>query len=268
MVWSKARQLVADLDDELTRVENRIGTAKDRQDQLSWQNHREQYLKRVRKVRSLHRQLKRLLAKNELLSELLEDMQDELGTIYDVESKTITKYEKLPIIKEKWDDFQTALDDAIRSDYDIFQRRDIEPDPNLCFVLMPFDKKYKSLYTQVIKKAVRRVHLNCQRADDIFSSATIVQDVWTEINRARIVIAEMTGRNQNVFYEIGLSHAIRQPVILLSQKKDDVPFLPREKKDEVPFDVRHIRCIFYKDTKTGRKALATGLVKTLRKLLE
>jgi len=268
LVWSKARQLVADLDDELTRVENRIGTAKDRQDQLSWQNHREQYLKRVRKVRSLHRQLKRLLAKNELLSELLEDMQDELGTIYDVESKTITKYEKLPIIKEKWDDFQTALDDAIRSDYDIFQRRDIEPDPNLCFVLMPFDKKYKSLYTQVIKKAVRRVHLNCQRADDIFSSATIVQDVWTEINRARIVIAEMTGRNQNVFYEIGLSHAIRQPVILLSQKKDDVPFLPREKKDEVPFDVRHIRCIFYKDTKTGRKALATGLVKTLRKLLE
>ena len=268
MAWSEVRELVADLDYELTKVENRINTAKEIQDQLSWQPHREQYLKRVRKLRSLHRRLKRILVKNEVLSELLEDMQDELGTIYDIESKTITKYEKLPIIKEKWDEFQTALDDAIRSDYDIFQRRDIEPDPNLCFVLMPFDKKSKSLYTQIIKKAAKRVHLNCQRADDIFSSVAIVQDVWTEINRARIVIAEMTGRNQNVFYEIGLSHAIRQPVILLSQKKDDVPFLPREKKDEVPFDVRHIRCIFYKDTKTGRKTLTTELVKTLRKLLE
>jgi hypothetical protein len=252
----------------LTRIKNRIDTAKDRQDQLSWQNHREQYLKRIRRLRSLHRQLKRLLAKNEVLTEHLEDMQDELGTIYDVESKTITKFEKLPIIKEKWDEFQAALDDAIRNNYDIFQERELEPDPNLCFVLMPFDKKFKSLYTQVIKKAVKRVHLDCRRADDIFSSVAIVQDVWTEINRARIVIAEMTGRNQNVFYEIGLSHAIRQPVILLSQRKDDVPFLPREKKDEVPFDVRHIRCIFYKDTRTGRKALATALVKTLKKLLE
>ena len=268
MAWSKVLQLVVDFDDELIRVGNRINTAKESGDQLYWQNHREQYLKRVRKVRSLHRQLKRLLTKNELLSEFLEDMQDELGTIYDVESKTITKYEKLPIIKEEWDDFQTALDDAIRSDYDIFQRRDLERDPNLCFVLMPFDKKFKPLYTQVIKKAVKRVGLTCQRADDIFSSVAIVQDVWTEINRARIVIAEMTGKNENVFYEIGLSHAMRQPVVLLSQKKEDVPFLPREKKDEVAFDVRHIRCIFYKDTKTGRKTLATALVKTLRKLLK
>jgi hypothetical protein len=130
---------------------------------------------------------------------------------------------------------------------------------------MPFDKKYASLYKKVIKTAVKRVHLKCQRADDIFSSVVIVQDVWTEINKARIVIAEMTGRNPNVFYEIGLSHSLRQPVILLSQREDDVPFLP---KDEVPFDVRHIRCIFYKDTKTGRKILTTRLVRTLKNLLE
>jgi len=265
--WSKVRQLVANLDNELTRVENRIDTAKERQDQLSWQNHREQYLKRVRKVRSLHRQLKRLLVKNELLSELLEDMQDELGTVYDVETTTLAKYAKLPVIKEKWDEFQAALDDTMRSDYDIFQERDIEPDPNLCFVLMPFDKKYNSLYTQVIKTAVKRVRLKCQRADDIFSSVAIVQDVWTEINKARIVIADMTGRNQNVFYEIGLSHTLRQPVILLSQKEDDVPFLPRKTKDEVPFDVRHIRCIFYKDTKTGRRVLSSKLAKTIKNLL-
>jgi hypothetical protein len=264
--WSKVRQLVTDLDGELTRVENRINTAKDRKYQLSWKPHREQYLRRVKKVRSLHRQLKRLLVKNEPLIRPLGDMQDELGTLYDVKSKTVEKHAKIQDIKEKWDKFQAALDDTIRSDYDIFQERDIEPDPTLCFVLMPFDKKYDSLYTQTIKSAVKRVHLKCRRADDIFSSVAIVQDVWAEVNRARIVIADMTDRNQNVFYEIGLAHSLRQPVILLSQKEGDVPFLP--KKDEVPFDVRHIRCIFYKDTKTGRRVLATKLMKTLRNLLK
>ena len=268
MPWSKARQLVTNLDNELARVENRIATAKERNDQLSWQNHREQYLKRVRKVRSIHRQLKRLLAKDEVLSELLEDMQDELATICDIESPTESKHAKFQTIKEKWDGFQEAMDDAIRSDYDIFQERDIEPNPALCFVVMPFDKKYDSLYKQVIKPAVRRAHLNCERADDIFSSVAIVQDVWTEINKARIVIADMTDRNPNVFYEIGLSHSLRQPVILISQRQVDVPFLPNQKRDEVPFDVRHIRSIFYKDTKTGRKSLSSKLVKTIRSLLK
>jgi len=195
-------------------------------------------------------------------------MQDELAIVYDVESSTEAKHDKFQIIREKWDEFQEALDDVIRSGYDIFQERDMPPDLNLCFVLMPFDKKYNSLYKQVIKTAVQRTHLNCQRADDIFNSVAVVQDVWAGINKARIIVADMTDRNPNVFYEIGLAHALRQPVILLSQKEDDVPFLPSQKKDEIPFDVRHIRCIFYADTKSGRRMLSSKLAKTIRSLLK
>lgn len=198
----------------------------------------------------------------------MEDMQDELTIVCDVESSTEAKDQKFKIIIEKWDQFQEALDDTIRSGYDVFQDRDISPDPNLCFVLMPFDKKYDAIYKQVIKTAVQRAHLNCQRADDIFSSVSVVQDVWGGINKARIIIADMTDRNPNVFYEIGLSHTLRQLVILLSQKKNDVPFLPIQKKDDVPSDVRHIRCIFYTNTESGRKMLSSKLVKTIRNLLK
>lgn len=245
------------LDAELSKVSNRIDTARVRGDELWWQNHRESYSKRTRRVRALHRKLKHELARNTELSELLEDMQDALTTVCTVEGSTEAKHLKFQELKEEWDEFQESIDNAVRTEHDIFRERNIPPDPDLCFVLMPFDKKYASLYAKVIKPVVRRNGLHCERADNIFSAAAIVQDVWVSINKARIVIADMTGRNSNVFYEIGLSHALRQPVILLSQERKDIPF-----------DVRHIRYIFYKDTKTGRKALSSKLAKTIKNLLK
>jgi hypothetical protein len=256
MPWSKIRGIVAQLDVEISKTGIRIDTAKNRQDQLSWANHKEWYQKRVRKVRSFHRRLKQSLSRNGELSELLEDMQDPLSTVCDIDSTTTAKFQTFQELKEKWDGFQVALDNEVRSEHDIFLQRDVSPEPDLCFVLMPFDKKYKSLYTQVIRPSMRRIGLRCERADDIFSAVAIVQDVWVSLNKARILIAEMTGRNPNVFYEIGLSHALRQPVILLSQERSDVPF-----------DVRHIRRIFYNDTKSGRKRLASTLAKTARNVL-
>ncbi len=198
-----------------------------------------------------------MLVRNEELSELLEDMHDPLSTVCDIDSSTKEKYDEFQNLKEKWDGVLDILDDMIRREHEIFRERDFLPDPELCFVLMPFDRKYRSLYTQVIKPTVRRMGLKCQRADDIFSAVAVVQDVWASINRARILIADMTGRNPNVFYEIGLSHVLRQPVILLSQERKDVPF-----------DVRHIRCIFYTDTRTGRRNLASRLARTIRNLLQ
>lgn len=257
MLWSEILLIVRRLDGQLTKVGNRIDTARARGDELWWQNHRESYSKRVRKVRALHRKLKHELANNIELSELLEDMQDSLATVCDVESSTVSKTEMFQKLKEIWDEFQAALDDSVRKDYDIFQRRDFVTDPKLCFVLMPFDQKYHTLYEKTIKPTVRKIKLRCQRADDIFTSNVIVQDIWKGINAARLIIADVTDRNVNVFYEIGLSHALRQPVILLSQNKKDIPF-----------DVKHIRHIFYSDTPSGRKLLSRKLLKAINSVLK
>lgn len=59
-------------------------------------------------------------------------------------------------------------------------------------------------------------------------------DIWDGIKKAKILIAELTGRNPNVMYELGLAHAIEKPVILLTQDINDVPF-----------DLRSLRCIVY-----------------------
>lgn len=114
-----------------------------------------------------------------------------MSTICDIETSTEEKRTKFRELKEKWDDFLAALDNTIRKGQDVFHDRDVIADPNLCFVLMPFDRKYRSLYTQVIKPAVRRAGLRCERADDIFNSVAIVQDVWVSVNRARIIVADM-----------------------------------------------------------------------------
>jgi len=61
-----------------------------------------------------------------------------------------------------------------------------------------------------------------------------MDQVWAGIRRAKVLVAELTTRNPNVFYELGLAHALRKPVVLVSSNQDDVPF-----------DLQHIRVIYY-----------------------
>ncbi len=61
-----------------------------------------------------------------------------------------------------------------------------------------------------------------------------MDQVWQGINSAKVLVAELTTRNPNVFYELGLAHAMKKPVVLVSARKEDVPF-----------DLQHIRVIYY-----------------------
>jgi hypothetical protein len=95
---------------------------------------------------------------------------------------------------------------------------------NICFVLMPFDSLFQTQYERVIRPAVEELGLKCIRGDEIYSKPNIMSDVWKSIRKSRLIIAELTNRNANVFYEIGLAHAIGKPIILLTRNEDDVPF--------------------------------------------
>lgn len=103
-----------------------------------------------------------------------------------------------------------------------------------CFVLMPFSDPFNKYYEVIIAPAIEGCGIRSERADSLFGPANIVYDIWDGIKRAKILIAELTGRNPNVMYELGLAHAIEKPVILLTQDIADVPF-----------DLRSLRCIVY-----------------------
>ncbi|WP_010321655.1 hypothetical protein [Marinobacterium stanieri] len=104
-----------------------------------------------------------------------------------------------------------------------------------CFVMMPFRDPYGSYYDKIYKPAIEKAGLKSIRADDdIFGTGKIIDQIWSGINDAKVLIAELTTRNPNVFYELGLAHALEKPVVLVSSNEDDVPF-----------DLNHIRVIYY-----------------------
>jgi hypothetical protein len=123
----------------------------------------------------------------------------------------------------------------------------VEP-TDTSFVMMPFANPIGGYYGSIYEPAIKKAGLTAIRADtDIFGTGKIIDQIWTGINRAKVLVAELTGRNPNVLYELGLAHALHKPVVLVSSNEADVPF-----------DVRHVRVIYYEltDPFWGEKLIA------------
>lgn len=92
------------------------------------------------------------------------------------------------------------------------------------FVLMPFDSSFEDIYKYGIKTPIEQLGVRCERVDEIQYVGGVLDQVFKCIDQARFVVADMTGRNPNVFYEVGYCHAIKKDVILCTQSVDDLPF--------------------------------------------
>lgn len=104
-----------------------------------------------------------------------------------------------------------------------------------CFVMQPFGGVLGGYYESIFKPAIEQAGLSAVRADaEIFGTGKIMDQIWRGIRGANILVAELTSKNPNVFYELGLAHALVKPVVLVSSNQEDVPF-----------DLRHIRVILY-----------------------
>jgi hypothetical protein len=138
----------------------------------------------------------------------------------------------------------------------IFGGGEFTPDPNLCFVLMPFAEVMRPVFDDHIRPVVESGGVSCLRADEIVGTNVITWDIWEKINRARFIIADLTGRNPNVFYEVGIAHALGKEVILLAQSMEDVPF-----------DLKALRCIVYTYTPRGMRDMEKKLRATIREIM-
>lgn len=93
-----------------------------------------------------------------------------------------------------------------------------------CFVLMPFSEAFDDVYRLGIKDACASAGAYCERVDEQIFHERILDRVYNQIAKADLVIADMTNRNANVFYEVGYAHALGKLTILLTQNADDIPF--------------------------------------------
>jgi nucleoside 2-deoxyribosyltransferase len=127
-----------------------------------------------------------------------------------------------------------------------------------CFVVMPFgDQDLQVVYEDFVKPTlVDSCNLQCERGDDVFGSNVIMEDILKSISAADVILADLTRKNANVFYEVGICHALANPVLLLAQSIDDVPF-----------DLRHRRVLLYDYSPRGCKRLESTLRQNMKAVL-
>lgn len=127
-----------------------------------------------------------------------------------------------------------------------------------CFIVMPFgEADLTVVYEDFVKPiAENECGLKCVRGDDMFGSNVVMDDILTSIDQADIVLADLTRKNANVFYEVGVCHALGKAVLLLAQSIDDIPF-----------DLRHRRVLLYDYTPRGCKRLEAALKENLMSML-
>jgi nucleoside 2-deoxyribosyltransferase len=106
--------------------------------------------------------------------------------------------------------------------------------PRFCFVIMPFDVRLHYFYLY-LKQHVERAHyMECERGDAQVLTVGILDKIVKSIVKADVIIADFSFRNPNVFYELGMAHALGQKVILITQDDSDPPT-----------DIRHLEFIRY-----------------------
>jgi hypothetical protein len=133
----------------------------------------------------------------------------------------------------------------------------LEQVTNTCFVAMPFHSLFETEYQRVIRPAVEEAGLACVRGDEIYAAQPIVQNIWQALRSSRVVVAELSDRNPNVMYEVGLAHAIGKPIVFLTRSETDVPF-----------DLRALKYLYYDPTNPfWGTDLRSELTKTLQALL-
>ncbi len=127
-----------------------------------------------------------------------------------------------------------------------------------CFVMMPFAANFDDVYATIaaaVTSSVSRGTLACSRLDEIKSAGRISHDLFMKIRESTLCIADVTGSNPNVMWEIGYAMALQKPLILITQ---DV--------DIVPFDLTDWRTISY-DRQSLKKSLESQLVPAVQDTL-
>lgn len=102
------------------------------------------------------------------------------------------------------------------------------------FVLMPFGSKFNDIYKLGIKAACNDENMYCERVDEQYYEGSMLDRIYNQITHADYLIADMSGKNPNVFYEVGYAHALGKKVILITQNGEDIPF-----------DMKHYKHIIY-----------------------
>lgn len=125
---------------------------------------------------------------------------------------------------------------------------------DLVAVMSPFTASFEPVFETVNSASVMN-GMRTLRAKDIWSHSVVIQDVFSLIYKAQIVVCDFTGKNPNVFYEAGIAHTLGKHVVPITQSVTDIPF-----------DLQHHRYLPYLNNVEGRAELQRALAERFRAL--
>lgn len=138
-----------------------------------------------------------------------------------------------------------------------FRQMKVSPGLPRAFVIMQFSEPFATFYEKVIKPAAAEAGAEAYNVSELRFPRPILDDIARSLrDDSAFVIAEITPQNQNVYYELGFSHALGKQTILIAKKGADLPF-----------DLRVYRCIFYEDTDQGMTAAREELTVYIKAVL-
>ena len=126
------------------------------------------------------------------------------------------------------------------------------------FVIMPFAAEFDDVY-DLIKQAISEVDdgLKVVRLDEVRAAGRISEDLVHELSTSTLCVADVTGGNANVMWEVGFATALKKPLIVLNQEYEDLPF-----------DIADLRAVMYERgslAKTLKVPLAAAIRETLQR---
>lgn len=153
-------------------------------------------------------------------------------TIYDPVSNSKYPIVVTPTRPFRFFEYRTTRGTKWYQEQNLYNRTICCPriDPRRIFVLMPFRDDFRDVYELGIKSAVELVatssgeELECSRADEALDEPEIVKGVLEKIRNAGLIVADVTGNNPNVLFELGYAYAFNKSVVLITQDRTSVPF--------------------------------------------
>lgn len=148
-----------------------------------------------------------------------------------------------------------------------FQASGLVVKENQCFYVLPFEDAPKSAL-KAIRDAVEKENIDCEiiKSEDRFDPTrgnNIVENIWQDICSSRFIIADLSMKNPNVYYELGICDAIGKTVIPICSKKS----LEEDYPKGLPFDISQNYTVFYDENYEGYEELKSNVTKRIKAIL-
>lgn len=108
-----------------------------------------------------------------------------------------------------------------------------------CFIIMPFAEEHSTpLYEGLLCNVLADEGYEACRADSLYGSRPIMDDIIEQLNNADLIIADISGNNPNVMFELGLASGMGKRLIILCRRERDDCL-----ENLIPFDLKTLRVL-------------------------